>query len=119
MDHEKMNQAILGKPKSLPLILNYVLMAINILTAMGSASYIYYTHVANVELIDEHPEPAIAYFFLRKEFMLIPILLVAYMIYKEFKVASFKKRVKKNLWVLAGIYIYCIFIGLVPFIFLY
>lgn len=120
-----MNQeAVLNKPKTLHLILNVLLMAFNLLMAIISIYYLIASHRLNIEqFIDpqtgEFPGSSIAYFFLRKEFILIPVLLIVYMVYKEFKMASFRKRVKKNLLVLAGIYGHWIFVGLVPFIFLY
>lgn len=120
-----MNQeAILKKPKPLNLILNVLLMAFNLLMAMISINYLIVSHSINIEqFIDpqtgQFPGSPIAYFFLRKEFVLIPILLIVCMVIKEFKVASFRKRVKRNLLVSAGIYGHWIFVGLVAFLFLF
>lgn len=120
-----MNQeAILKKPKKIHLILNVLLLVLNVLAAMGSIGYLLVSNSMNIEqFVDpqtgEFPGSSIAYFFLRKEFILIPILLIVYMVIKEIKVASFKKRVRRNLLVFVGIYGHCILVGLVPFIFLY
>jgi hypothetical protein len=60
---------------------------------------------------------AIADFFLRKEFIIIPILLIVFMVIKEFRVKPFKKRVYINLFISAGIIGHAMFIAAVPFIF--
>ena len=60
---------------------------------------------------------AIVNFLLRKEFILIPILLIAYMVIKEFKVKPLRSRVHINLSVFAGISIHALIVFVVPFIF--
>lgn len=119
-----MNQeAILLRPKTFHVVLNMLLMLFNILMAIGSASVLFISRSANIEhFVDpqtgQYPGPVLLDFFLRKEFIIIPILLILYMVIKEFRIKSFRKRVYRNLLVLAVIYLNALFIGLVPFVFL-
>jgi hypothetical protein len=61
--------------------------------------------------------PALVDFLLRKEFVIITILLMVFMVVKEFKVKPLKKRVYINLLISAGIFVHAVFIFIVPFIY--
>lgn len=61
--------------------------------------------------------PALVDFLLRKEFIIIPILLMVFMVVKEFKIKPLKKRVYINLLISAGIFVHAVFIFIVPFIY--
>lgn len=119
-----MNQeAVLQRPKTFHVVLNILLMLFNLLMAYSSAVFLFMTRRIHIEhFIDpqtgQYPGPALADFFLRKEFIIIPILLIIYMVVQEFRIKIFRKRVYKNLLVLVGIYGHVLFMGLVPFIFL-
>ena len=83
------------KPKINTLkILNFLLMLLNCLLVVSFTSFI--TVMRKMIVGDAPPGtyegPAIVDFLLRKEFIIVPILLIIFMVVKEFKV----KRVKKN-----------------------
>lgn len=101
-------------------ILNILLMLFNIHLALALYSILDLSrrwHIGVDPKTGEYTGPALANFFLRKEFVLIPILLIIFMVVKEFKVKSFKRRVHINLFISAGILAHAIFIASVPFIF--
>jgi hypothetical protein len=55
---------------------------------------------------------------LRKEFIIVPILLIIFMVVKELKVKPIKKKIYINLFVSAGIFAHAVIVFVVPFILL-
>lgn len=114
------NGAPNSKPRMLHRILNFLLMLFNVHLAFAFYSILDLSrrwHIGVSPEKGDYERPALADFFLRKEFIVIPILLVFYMIVKEFRIRSFKKRVHINLLISAGILSHALFIGAVPFMF--
>lgn len=94
-------------------------MVFNSLLAISFASYL--TVMRKIVVGDASPGvyqgPALVDFLLRKEFIIIPLLLIAFMVAKEFKVKPLKKRLYINSLISAGIFVHAVFIFIVPFIF--
>lgn len=61
--------------------------------------------------------PALVDFLLRKEFIIVPILLIIFMVVKEFKVKPIKKKLYINLLVSAGLFAHAVIVFIVPFAF--
>jgi hypothetical protein len=112
--------ALYPKPKiNILKILNFFLMLFNCLLAVSFTSFI--TVMRKMIVGDAPPGayegPAIVDFLLRKEFIVVPILLIAFMVVKEFKVKPIKKKLYINLFVSAGIFAHAVIVFVVPFIF--
>jgi hypothetical protein len=94
-------------------------MLLNCLLAVSFTSFI--TVMRKMIVGDAPPGayegPALVDFLLRKEFIVVPILLIAFMVVKEFKVKPVKKKLYFNLFVLAGIFAHAVIVFVVPFIF--
>ncbi|MEJ2156486.1 MAG: hypothetical protein P8X96_14195 [Desulfobacteraceae bacterium] len=100
-------------------ILNYFIMLLNCLLAVSFASFI---SVMRKMIVGDAPlgayeGPAIVEFLLRKEFIIIPLLLVIFMVIKEFKVKPAKNKLYINLFVSVGIFAHAVIVFAVPFAF--
>lgn len=94
-------------------------MLFNCLLAVSFASFI---SVMRKMIVGDAPPgayegPAIVDFLLRKEFIIVPILLVIYMVVKEFKVKPTKNKLYINLFVSVGIFAHAVIVFVVPFVF--
>jgi len=94
-------------------------MLLNILLAISFASFL--TVMRKMVVGDTAPGvyqgPALVDFLLRKEFLIIPLLLIVFMVVKEFKVQPLKKRLHINLYICAGIFAHAVFVFIVPLVF--
>lgn len=109
-----------SKPKMIHKLFNVFLMVFNVCLAVALYSILDLTrrwYIGSAPETGEYPGSALADFFLRKELIIIPILLIVFMLVKEFKVKPFKKRVHINLFISAGILGHAMLIAAVPFIF--
>lgn len=100
-------------------ILNYFLMLVNCLLVVSFASFI---SVMRKIIVGDVPPgayegPAIVDFLLRKEFIVVPLMLVIFMVIKEFKVKPAKKKFYINLFVSIGIFAHAVIVFAVPFAF--
>jgi hypothetical protein len=112
--------AIYPKPEMIShKILNIFLMVINSLLVISFVSFL--TVMRKLVVGDAGPGvyqgPVFVDFLLRKEFIIIPLLLMVFMVAKEFKVKPLKKRLHLNLLISAGIIAHAVLIFIVPFIF--
>ena len=94
-------------------------MLLNCLLAVSFASFI---SVMRKMIVGEAPPgayegPAIVDFLLRKEFIIIPLLLIIFMVVKEFKVKLAKNKLYINLFVSVGIFAHAVIVLVVPFAF--
>jgi hypothetical protein len=109
-----------SKPRKLHSVLNVLLMFYNILMGYTLCVVIVIARRLHVDpFINQqgvYPGSQVVSFFLRNELLAIPILLIAAMILKEFKVKIFKKRVYINLLIMAAIHIHLIITMLIPHI---
>jgi len=114
------NDIPISEPKVFHKILNVVLMLFNVNLVLILYTILNLTrswHIGADPSTGDYTAPVMAEFFLKKEFIIIPIILLCFMIYKEFKVTRFRKRVQINLFISAGILSHAMFIAAVPFIF--
>lgn len=108
------------EPKIIHKMFNVFLMVFNVCLAVVLYSILDLTrrwYIGVDPETGEYPGPFLADFFLKKELIIIPILLIVFMVVKEFKVKPFKKRVQINLFISAGILGHAMLIAAVPFIF--
>ncbi|MGD9217161.1 MAG: hypothetical protein PVJ84_20285 [Desulfobacteraceae bacterium] len=116
MDKDMQN----SKPKLIHKLFNAFLMVFNVCLTVALYSILDLArrwYIGTDPETSEYSGPALADFFLRKELIIIPILLIVFMVVKEFKVKPIKKRVHINLFISAGIFGHAMFIAAVPFIF--
>lgn len=114
------NDISISGPKILHKFLNILLMLFNLYLAISLYWILTFTrswHIGADPSTGNYSAPPLAMFLLRKEFIIIPMILLGCMIYKEFKVKPFSIRVKINLLIAAGIMAHAMFIAAVPFIF--
>jgi hypothetical protein len=100
-------------------ISNIFLMLFNLFLTISFASF--FKVMRKIVVGDVLPGvylgPVLVDFLLRKEFVIIPILLVVFMVVKEFKVKPVKKRLLINLSISAIIFAHAVFVFILPFIF--
>jgi hypothetical protein len=114
------NDIPISEPRAISKFLNIALMLLNVYLAISLYSILDLTrswYIGVDPSTGKYASPSLSEFLLKKEFIVIPILLLGYMIYKEFKVKPLKKRVRINLLILAGILSHSMLIAAVPFIF--
>lgn len=114
--------ALPSVPKAFHRLLNFLLMVLNclltlLLYSLLSVSRSLYIETYSYRETGSFPGPAMADFFLRREFIILPLLLLAFMFLKEFKDRNFKKSIRINLLILAIIFLHAFFIAAVPFTF--
>jgi hypothetical protein len=100
-------------------IFNILLMLFNVLLAISFTSFL---KVMRKMVVGDTPPgfyqgPVLVDFLLRKEFVIIPILLLVFMVGKEFRVKPLKKRLYINLFIFASIFAHAVFVFILPFIF--
>jgi len=101
---------------------NYLLMSLNCLFTLALYALLSAYRSSHIEMhsdrsLDTFFGRSPADFFLRREFIAIPILLLAVMFVKEFTNTPYKNRVQLNMFVFATICAHAIFITVVPYIF--
>jgi hypothetical protein len=114
------NDIPISEPRAFHKFLNLVLMLFNAHLALALYSILTLTrswHIGVDPSTGAYTAPPLAEFFLKKEFIIVPIFLLVLMIYKEFKIKLFRKRVQINLLVSACILAHAMFIAAIPFIF--
>jgi hypothetical protein len=114
MERCSQNQTIISHK-----LLNLLLMLFNVLLAISFTSYL--KVMRKIVVGDASPGvyqgPVLVDFLLRREFVIIPILLIVFMVGKEFKVKPLKKRLLINLFISASIFAHAVFVFILPFIF--
>ena len=103
-------------------IFNYLLMSLNCLLtfalyALLSAYWRLHIEMLSLLRTDVHFGSSMADFFLKREFITIPILLLVLIFVKEFANAPYKSKVQLNMIFFAAICAHAIFITVVPYIF--
>ncbi len=103
-------------------IFNYLLMSLNclltfVLYALLSAYRSLHIETHSYLKPNTLLESSTAEFFLRREFIAIPILLLAVIFVKEFTNSPYRSKVQLNMFVFAVICAHSLFISVVPYIF--
>ena len=103
-------------------IFNYILMSLNclltfvlyaLLSAYRSLHIEPYSYLKTSSVFGS----SMADFFLRREFITIPVMLLAIMFVKEFTNSHYKSKVQLNMFVFAAICAHSLFITVVPYFF--
>lgn len=103
-------------------LFNYLLMSLNCLItfvfyALLSAYRRLHIEIHRYRETDVFFESSMTDFFLRREFIALPILLLAFMFVKEFTSTPYKSKVQLNMFIFATILGHAIFITTVPYLF--
>ena len=103
-------------------ILNYILMSLNSLLtfalyALLSAYRRLHIETYSYRKAESLLGSAMTDLFLRREFIAVPILLLAVMFLAEFSKVSYKSKVQLNIFVFAAICAHAIFITIIPHVF--
>ncbi len=103
-------------------IFNFLLMALNCLITIAVYALLSAYRRLHVEIhayreFEIFLDPPMVNFFLRREFIAVPLLLLAVMFVKEFSDASYKSKVQLNMFILAAIFAHSLFIVAVPYFF--
>lgn len=118
-----MNQdiAMPAKPKKLYTFLNILLMLYNALMAYTLCVIIIVSRRLHIDpFLDSqgvYPGSRIFAFLLRKELFIVPVILMTWMIIKEFRIQLLRKRVYVNLIILAAIHLHLFLTMLLPHIY--
>jgi len=103
-------------------MINYLLMSLNCLITLALYALLSAYRSSHIEThryrsIESFFGSSLADFFLRREFIAVPILLLAVMFVKEFSDTPYKSKVQFSMFVFIAICAHAVFISVVPYIF--